>query len=141
MTLFSASQLKILRAVADRIIPPDEYPGAWDAGVGDYLLGQFQRDLKHLLETYRAGLDALDAEFQASTGLRFVAASAETQDAILARIEQGAVVTYWPLDAAVFFKMLVEHCMEGYYSDPANGGNREGIAWQMIGFEVRDEPL
>ena len=24
--------------------------------------------------------------------------------------------------------------MEGYYADPGNGGNRDGIAWQMIGF-------
>jgi hypothetical protein len=30
----------------------------------------------------------------------------------------------------------VEHSAEGFYSDPGNGGNRDNIAWKMIGFEV-----
>ena len=33
--------------------------------------------------------------------------------------------------------MIVEHCAEGFYSNPENGGNKDGIAWEMIGFEVR----
>jgi hypothetical protein len=33
--------------------------------------------------------------------------------------------------------MLAEHCAEGFYSDPGNGGNHSESAWKMIGFEVR----
>jgi gluconate 2-dehydrogenase gamma chain len=32
--------------------------------------------------------------------------------------------------------MLVNHTMEGFYSDPGNGGNRDAVSWKMIGFEV-----
>jgi hypothetical protein len=36
----------------DRIIPPDDFPGAWEAGVGDYLAGQFERDLQFQVAAY-----------------------------------------------------------------------------------------
>ena len=44
----------------------------------------------------------------------------------------------WPVDPAEFFRNVIEHVMEGYYSDPGNGGNRDSIAWRMIGFEARE---
>jgi hypothetical protein len=31
--------------------------------------------------------------------------------------------------------MLVHTTVEGYYSDPQQGGNRGAISWVMIGFE------
>jgi hypothetical protein len=130
-------QLETLRAVVNRIIPPDEYPGGWDAGVGDYLLGQFQRDLKDKVDEYRLGLDALDHEAHMLQGLGFAVLPPALQDALLARVEQGNVQTAWAIDPAAFFAMLVEHAMEGFYSDPGNGGNRDGVSWKMIGFEVR----
>ena len=33
----SEKQQETLRTLLDRIIPPDDYPGAWQSGVGDYL--------------------------------------------------------------------------------------------------------
>ena len=126
-----------LRALVDRIIPADDFPSGWQAGVGDYLAGQFVHDLRPQLDRYRAGLDALDAEAQANTGARFADLDAEQQDALLRRIETGAVTTPWPINPAAFFQAAVEHAMEGFYRDAGNGGNRNGISWQMIGFEVR----
>jgi hypothetical protein len=125
------------RALVDRIIPADDFPSGWQAGVGDYLAGQLERDLRPQLDRYRAGLDALDAEAHASGGARFADMNAADQDALLLRIEAGATATPWPIDAAAFFRMAVEHAMEGFYSDPANGGNRDAVSWRMIGFEVR----
>ncbi len=55
----------------------------------------------------------------------------------MSRVEAGAVATPWPVDPAAFFRNAVAHAAEGYYGDPANGGNRDGVAWRMIGFEVR----
>jgi hypothetical protein len=130
-------QQATLRALVDRIIPADDFPSGWQAGVGDYLVGQFERDLRSQLDRYRAGLDALDAEARADTGARFAELDAEHQDALLRRIETGAVTTPWPINPAAFFQAAVEHSMEGFYSDPGNGGNRDGVSWRMIGFEVR----
>jgi hypothetical protein len=126
-----------LHALVDRIIPADDFPSGWQAGVGDYLAGQFERDLRPQLDRYRAGLDALDAEALAGSGARFAELDAAEQDALLRRVEAGTVSAAWPIDPTAFFRAAVEHAMEGFYSDPGNGGNRDGVSWRMIGFEVR----
>lgn len=136
--LFTDQQMQTLEAAVNRIIPPDDWPGGWEAGVGDYILAQLQGDLANQVATYQQGLDALALESQAVYDSDFAALTAAQQDALLAQIEQGAVQTVWSIDAAGFFRLLVQHCGEGFYADPGNGGNREGIAWQMIGFEVND---
>jgi len=132
--MLSPAQLKTLRSLMDRIIPPDEDLGAWDAGVGDYLARQFNRDLRDYLIIYRLGLEALEAEALSSAQAGFAALSATEQDALLRRIEAGDVVHPWPIDPARFFQAVVQHVVEGYYSDPGNGGNRDAAAWRMIGF-------
>lgn len=43
-------QQHTLRAAVDRIIPADDYPGAWQCGVGDYLARQFESDLRPMLD-------------------------------------------------------------------------------------------
>jgi hypothetical protein len=37
---------RTLQALVDRIIPPDDYPSAWQAGVGNFLQGILEKDLK-----------------------------------------------------------------------------------------------
>lgn len=137
--MLSEEQQVILHAVVNRIIPPDDWPGGWEAGVGDYLFRQFERDLAGVIEQYQQGLDALEAEARAGGSPGFAAMDAAAQDALLTRVEQGAVQTEWQTDPAAFVNMLAHHCAEGFYSDPGNGGNRGEVAWKMIGFEVRDE--
>jgi len=132
--MLSPAQLTTLRSLMDRIIPPDEDLGAWDAGVGDYLARQFNRDLRDYLIIYRVGLEALEAEALSSAQEGFAALPATEQDALLRRIEAGDVVHQWPIDPARFFQAVVQHVVEGYYSDPGNGGNRDAAAWRMIGF-------
>ena len=132
--MLSPSQLTTLHSLMDRIIPPDEDPGAWEAGVGDYLARQFAGDLRDSLPTYRAGLDALEAEALLAAHQPFAALPAAEQDALLRRIEAGDVAHPWPIDPAEFFQTVVQHVAEGYYSDPGNGGNRDEAAWRMIGF-------
>ena len=134
--MLTEPQIVILQAVINVVIPPDDFPGGWDAGVGDYLLGQFERDLKDLASVYQQGLLAIDAEAKAIGGKTFADLTPDAQEALLVEIEQGHVQTVWPLEPAPFFAMLVEHCAEGFYSDPGNGGNRDSVAWKMIGFEV-----
>jgi hypothetical protein len=137
LTLFSERQAATLRALVDRLIPADDFPGGWEAGVGDYLARQLSGDLQPLLDQYRAGLDALDAEALATAGGRFAALDARAQDMLLGQVEAGAVVTSWPVEPAAFFRHAAEHAAEGFYGNPGNGGNRGAVSWRMIGFEVR----
>jgi hypothetical protein len=135
--MLSPAHTLTLRALLNRIIPPDEDPGAWEAGVGDYLLRQLDGDLRAEVDHYRAGLEALEAEALAMAGSAFSALSPAMQDALLRRVEAGEVAHAWPVDPAQFFALAVQHAIEGYYADPANGGNRDAASWRMIGFVPR----
>ncbi|HEY9237475.1 MAG TPA: gluconate 2-dehydrogenase subunit 3 family protein, partial [Burkholderiaceae bacterium] len=33
-----------------------------------------------------------------------------------------------------FFTFLLQNTKEGYFSDPIHGGNKNAVAWKMIGF-------
>ena len=134
--MLTEEQTSILRAVVDMIIPPDDFPGGWEGGVGNYLFAQFERDLRGLLGMYEIGLLAIDAEARAAYDRAFADLDAGAKESLLAQIEQGHVQTLWTVDPARFFNHLCHHCAEGYYSDPGNKGNRDLVAWKMIGFEV-----
>lgn len=125
----------ILPAVVDCLIPPDDFPGAYDAGVCDYIEQLLQTDLAEHAEFFRAGIDAIDREALATYNTRFAALTHDQQISTLERIESGAVKTSWPISPARFFEMLVNTTAEGYYSDPQQGGNRGRVSWVMTGFE------
>ncbi len=133
----SPVQWQTLQALVDCIIPADDFPSGWQAGVGDYLAGQFERDLAALVPIYKQGLDALEAEARVQFGGEFGSLAPNTQSNLLIAIEAGAVRATWPIDPSAFFRMAIEHAHEGYYSDPGNGGNRNGVGWAMVGYEVK----
>ena len=122
-------------AVVDCLIPPDDFPGAYDAGVCDYIEQLFQRDLADHAELFRAGIDAIDAEARARYNALFAVLTRDQQISILEAIESGAVETSWPIAPSRFFTILVNTTAEGYYSDPQQGGNRGCVSWIMTGFE------
>ena len=124
-----------LRAVLDCLLPPDDFPGAYDAGVCDYIEQLFQTDLADDAEFFRAGIDAIDAEALARYNAPFAALTPDQQVSTLASIESGNVKISWPIAPSRFFEMLVNICAEGYYSDPQQGGNRGRASWVMTGFE------
>ncbi len=136
--MLTSNHWNILRSLMNRIIPQDDFPDAWEAGVGNYLARQFERDLRSQVETYHLGLEALEAESQAFAGKGFTELDTSAQDVILSRLEAGQVTLSWLVNPTEFFHMVIEHVMEGYYSDPGNGGNRDSIAWRMIGFKSRE---
>lgn len=137
--MLNATQQATLQAALNRIIPADDYPNAWEAGVGDYLFRQFAGDLRSLLPVYQSGLDALDAEAQTRFSAPFAQLAEGDQDALLRQVEAGTVQTSWPAPPEEFFAMLVNHAAEGYYSDPGNGGNHNALAWEMIGFQIQEK--
>jgi gluconate 2-dehydrogenase gamma chain len=38
------------------------------------------------------------------------------------------------LSSRQFFEALIELVMEGFFADPMYGGNRDKVAWKMVGF-------
>ena len=132
---FNGLQERTLRAAIDRIIPPDDFAGAWDAGVGRYLACQFERDLAPQFEVYCAGLDGIEAEALLRFQSSFASLTLDQQDTTLHQIEAGTVVASWATPPSPFFELLVNTTAEGYYSEPEQGGNRGAVSWAMTGFE------
>jgi len=126
-----------LRAVVDCLIPPDDYPGAYEAGVCDYLERLYQTDLASQLEFCAAGLDCVDTESRFRFATAFADLTPDLQSSILQAIETGNVLALWPISPTQFFNLLVTTTAEGYYSDPQQGGNQGSISWEMTGFESR----
>ena len=126
-----------MRAVVDCLIPPDDYPGAYEAGVCDYLERLYQTDLASQLEFCAAGLDCVDTESRFRFATAFADLTPDLQSSILQAIETGNVLALWPISPTQFFNLLVTTTAEGYYSDPQQGGNRGSISWEMTGFESR----
>ena len=59
-------------------------------------------------------------------------AANEREDALKA-LEQ-AKAQLGDFDAKPFFEALLQITMEGFFADPIYGGNRDKVAWKMVGF-------
>lgn len=143
MTPLSPPQLTALRALLDRLIPADDFPGAVEAGTEYYILRQLAGDCAAEAPALAQGLSQLDAEVAAHHGSggakTFAALAMEQQDALLHELEAGKTATVWPagIGGAAFFNRLVDLAHEGFYADPGNEGNRGAVSWAMLGYATR----
>lgn len=133
------TQLAALRSLLDRLIPADDFPGALAAGTDNFIVALLAGDCAAEAPAIALGLTQLDAEATARHGQVFVALSSTAQDALLTSLEQNLPLTVWPapLNASAFFNRMVDLAAEGFYADPANGGNRDAASWRMIGYDSR----
>jgi hypothetical protein len=142
-----------LKAAVARIVPASG-PGDWsaaDVGADNYILGllsgtgqiyaggpyrsrfaRFQvlsrikqigwsREVKRLQGVYAAGLAQLDK----LAGGNFASVPAPVQDAILTELDDSG---------SDFFSALYNHTLEGVYSHPVYGGNKDYRAWRAFGY-------
>jgi len=131
----SVDEARSLAAICDLIIPPDEDPGAAWAGVVNYIDRQLCGPLRHLRNSYRQGIAAVDTSSRALYGANFVALAGPRAIELLRLMEQGqAPREAWKqISSSEFFALLVDQTMQGFYGDPRHGGNREGTSWKMLG--------
>ncbi|HEY2160487.1 MAG TPA: gluconate 2-dehydrogenase subunit 3 family protein [Solirubrobacteraceae bacterium] len=147
------SQAATLRAAVARIVPASG-SGDWsaaDVGADNYIatllegtssiyaggpyrsrFGRFQKlsrikrigwskEVKRLRTLYGQGLAQLDS----MAGGNFANAPAQVQDAILTELDDSG---------SDFFSALFNHTLEGTYSHPVYGGNKDYRAWQAFGY-------
>lgn len=130
----TAAQSATLDAMVDRILPSDENgPGALEARAVHYIdrvLAGFRSDSK---EAYAIGLLTIDEHAQTTKGKAFSSLSAQEQDEILHAVERNEVVGFVGSGSS-FFSMVRNHTIEGTFSDPYYGGNRDFIGWDMLGY-------
>jgi gluconate 2-dehydrogenase gamma chain len=156
---FTAPEASAVEAIADRIIPPDpETPGGKDAGCavfvdrqlagpygrreGLYTQPPFMKGTKQQgsqtdkgpAQIYREALAALDRYCQATFGGKtFASLSDADKDNVLHGLESGKVALEGA-DGQSFFAQMVTDVQTGFFADPIYGGNRNMVAWKMIGF-------
>lgn len=121
---FTPEQAREVEAVAARIIPADETPGAREAGVIWFIDGALATWASENLETVLTGLPTLQAAVvRAHPGVTlFSSLTEEQQDAVLATIEEEE-----------FFQFTWFATIAGMFALPKYGGNADYIGWELIG--------
>lgn len=85
-------------------------------------------------ELYRRGLAAVDAYAQSKFGNAFVKLSESQQDALLEDLAANKATGFDGPSAGQFFTMIRNDTIEGMFSDPMYGGNRDMAGWKLIGY-------
>jgi gluconate 2-dehydrogenase gamma chain len=153
----NSEEAAFIEAAVARLIPADEQtPGAIEAGVPNYIdkqlggawgagerlyrSGPWQSGTPSQgyqlaftpAELFRTAMQAINAEL-AKADTPFAKMSTELQDAYLHALEAGGE-DLGGVPSDVFFAHLWQCTVEGFLSDPVYGGNRNMVAWSMIGF-------
>jgi len=126
LEVLSADEAAEIEAVACRVIPSDDSPGAREAGVIyfiDRALATFAADQR---EVYAQGLPVLQAKTHEmfSSVTRFSQAAPDQQDAVLKALEGQPI-----------FEAILAHTVMGFLADPERGGNRGKVGWKQLGFD------
>lgn len=155
---FNAPEAAFIEAAVDRLIPPDEVGpgavqaavpmyidrqlhGAWGAGERLYRSGPWQPGTPQQgyqlpftpAELFRTALRAIGDDLQRNGGPTFDKMTGDQQDAYLTSLQTGSK-DLGGVPCKVFFESLLAMTIEGYFSDPVYGGNKDMAAWAMIGF-------
>lgn len=160
-TFFMAPEARFVEAACARLIPADgSGPGALEAGVPLFidrqLQGAFGLAAKWYMqgpwgegseqqgyqlpltpqELYRLCLAALDVHAEERYGGVFADLEAGAQDTLLQALENGEVDVE-PVPAALFetfWQLLLDNVRQGFFADPAYGGNVDKVGWRLVGF-------
>ena len=80
------------------------------------------------------GLAGVDAACRELFGKRFVELAWDDQTAVLKAMEAGKVKgpAWQEQSASVFFDLVRDHAMQGFYGSPRHGGNRDYVSYRML---------
>ena len=134
---FDDREAALLIAICERIIPRDDAPGATDAGVIHFIDRQLRGAHARHQTAYRRGLAAFAQTCLAVTRAAFADLAAEPQDEFLRLLESGKAPRAGWSDPSPqeFFRLVVEHTMQGFYGPPHHGGNRGYASYRMLGLD------
>lgn len=159
-SFLTADERAALRALVERIFPGDaDGPGACELGVVEYLDRQlagpwgegagtyreapyepadhpghgWQSPLTPA-QAYRRALSALEAEALRNHGRVPAGLTDAELDGLLAALAAGRLPGLDDPSPATFFAMLCQKVIEGLFSDPSYGGNRNLGGWRWLGY-------
>ena len=134
---FTTEEAPCIMAICEQIIPADKDPGATDAGVIHYIDQELTDFYKGHQKMYRNGLMALQASCNELHGKRFEELGFEEQTEFLMDMEKSALPhdKWGNVKQDAFFQTLRKHTVEGFYSNPQHGGNKDYTSFKMMRIE------
>jgi gluconate 2-dehydrogenase gamma chain len=155
---FNSVEAQFNEAAVDTLIPSDHVgPGALELGVATfidrqmagsygkghrlYLEGPFEEGTPEQgyqlkltpAELMKTGIADVNAYVRGKHNGNFSDLKPNERALVLSDIEKGRVGLA-TVPNATFFSLLLQLTVEGYFSDPIHGGNKNKAAWKMIGF-------
>jgi gluconate 2-dehydrogenase gamma chain len=134
--VLTSHQATTLGAIADQLIPPDQDPGAREAGAVIYIDRVLAGEQKAKRPLYAAGIAGIDETSRKMFGKGFIKLQFDQQTQVLRAVEQGKAEgeTWRKSSSSEFFFMVWQHVLEGFYGPPEHGGNKDYVSWTMVGF-------
>jgi gluconate 2-dehydrogenase gamma chain len=154
----TATEVAFIVAAVDTLIPADDLSpsgsdcgvavfidrqlgSAWGGGAKMYRSGPFHKGKPEQgyqlaltpREFFASGIVAANAWSRKSFGKDFDRLEAGDRVAALKAMEEGKAA-FDSFDARAFFNQLHALAMAGFFADPIYGGNRDKVAWKMLGF-------
>ena len=148
-----------IEALVDHMIPADDISpkgtdlgvniyidralaGSWGKGDRLYMQGPWKLGLPSQgyqlpltpAQLYRAGIEATNAHCHKTYGQSFDRIEAPQREDVLVGLSTGKIKFDSGLPVRVFWTTLYQTVVEGIYSDPIYGGNRNKAGWAIIGF-------
>jgi gluconate 2-dehydrogenase gamma chain len=154
----TATEAAFLSAAYDTFIPADrlspsgtdcgllafidrQLAGAWGGGAKLYRSGPFVKGTREQgyqlsltpREFFGVGIKAANAWTRKTYGKDFDRLSPAERQTALETMDAGKA-ELGEVNGKQFFEMLLQSAMEGFFADPIYGGNRDKVAWRMVGY-------
>ena len=148
-----------VEALVDHMVPADEYSpkgtdvginvfidralaGGWGKGERLYMQGPWKPGVPSQgyqlpltpAELYRAGIAATNAHCVKTYGKSFDRIDEKQRQEVLVGLSSAKITFADGLPVRVFWSTVYQTVIEGMFSDPIYGGNRNKVGWKMIGF-------
>ncbi|WP_318348415.1 gluconate 2-dehydrogenase subunit 3 family protein [Aquipluma nitroreducens] len=131
---FTNAEAQLMDAVADQLIPPDEWPGGRESGVTNFIDKQLVGPYVRFQEKYRKGLKAVQNSCETMYFMKFEKLSSVEQISFIEKMEAGELSkTLWTeVTDREFFNLIRDHSMQAFYGSSRQGGNKNNISYKML---------
>src|SRR3979411_2566008 len=148
-----------VEALGDHMVPADELTpkgtdigintyidralaGAWGKGERLYMQGPWKPGVPSQgyqlpltpSQLYRAGIEATNTYCGKTFNKPFAALNEAQREEVLQGLATANIAFESGLPVRAFWTMVYQTVVEGMYSDPIHGGNRNKAGWKLIGF-------
>lgn len=133
---FTRGEGRTIAAAMARIFPDDDLgPGARQAGAVYYLDRALAGAEHRMQQFYRSAIRRLDTIARQRFGNPFAVCSHTDQDALIGEMANDTLPGFGEAPTSLaFFEALRAHTIEGIFSDPVHGGNRDFAGWRLLGY-------